>query len=72
MWRDWAGSLEDVGYTVQSTFVYVDKKQPSSQVVPEVIKPLRSKTKVVHPEYSRVHVGVDQVDRRLTSALEII
>jgi hypothetical protein len=39
MWHDWAGSLEDVGYTVQSMFVYVDKKQPSSQVVPEVIKP---------------------------------
>jgi hypothetical protein len=37
----------------------------------KVVKVRRSGDKVVHPEYSVVHVGVEMVDSRLASALGI-
>jgi hypothetical protein len=70
MWPEWQTGL--LGFTVQSTFIYIDKNQPSTEVVPEFNRDLRYKTKAVNPEYRRVHVGIEQVDRRLASALGII
>jgi hypothetical protein len=72
MWSDWVTGLTEAGLVVQSTFIYIDRKQPTAEVVPEVVKVLRNATKVVHPEYRRIHVGIEQVDRRLASALGIV
>jgi hypothetical protein len=72
MWQEWKTGLTVAGFTVELTFVYIDKTQPTAEVVPELAKGLWNVTKVVYPRYSRVHVGIEQVDRRLASALGII
>ena len=71
LWSTWTPPIFSAGFDVQSTFVWIDKKQPSEHVEPKLVKALRSGDKVVHPEYSVVHVGVEMVDRRLASALGI-
>jgi hypothetical protein len=71
MWWDWVRPLEDAGFRVQSTFVWIDQNQPTDQIEPAVTKELRSGTKVVRPEYRVVRVGIEHIDRRLASALGI-
>ena len=71
LWSTWIELLTSAGFIVQSTFVWIDKKQPSDHFEPELVRALRSGNKVVHPEYSVVHVGVEMVDSRLASALGI-
>ena len=71
LWPSWIEPIESAGYSVQSTFVWIDKKQPSEHVEPKLVKSLRSGDKVVHPDYFVVHVGVEMVDSRLASALGI-
>ena len=71
LWSTWIQPIISAGFDVQSTFVWIDKKQPSEHVESELVKARRSGNKVVHPEYSVVHVGVEMVDRRLASALGI-
>jgi hypothetical protein len=70
-WSEWIEPIESAGYSVQSTFVWIDKKQPLEYVEPKLVKSLRFGGKVVHPKYSVIHVGVEMVDRRLASALGI-
>ncbi|KAF8327351.1 hypothetical protein F5887DRAFT_1274679 [Amanita rubescens] len=70
-WSTWTEPITSAGFTVHSTFVWIDKEQPSEHVKPEVVKELRSGHKVVHPEYSVIHVGVKEVYPRLASALDI-
>jgi hypothetical protein len=71
LWPTWIEPLISAGFTVGSTFVWIDTKQPSHHVEPELVKGLRSGDKVVHPEYSVVHIGVEMVDSKLASALGI-
>jgi len=71
LWPSWIEPIESAGFSVQSTFVWIDKKQPSEHVEPKLVKSLRSGDKVVHPDYFVVHVGVEMVDSRLASALGI-
>ena len=71
LWSTWIKPITLAGFSVQSTLVWIDKKQPSEDVKPKLVKSLRSGTKAVHPEYSVVHVGVEMVDSRLASALGI-
>ena len=52
-------------------FVWIDKTQPSNQVVPAIVEALRSGDKVVRPEYSVVLVGAELVDPRLGIVLGI-
>jgi len=70
-WSGWIEPIDSAGYSVQSTFVWIDKKQPSEDVEPKLVKSLRSGDKVVHPDYSVIHVGVKMVDQRLASVLGI-
>ena len=71
LWSMWTRPIVLAGFDVRSTFIWIDKKQPSEHVEPEVVKVLRSGKKVIHPEYSVVHVGVEMVDLTLASALGI-
>lgn len=71
LWPSWIEPITAAGFSVQSTFVWIDKKQPSEHVEPKLVRVLRSGDKVVHPEYSVVHVGVEMVDSRLASVLGI-
>jgi len=72
LWSTWIKPIVSAGFNVDSTFVWIDTKQPSEHVKSEVVKALRSGDKVVHPEYSVIHVGVEMVDQRLATALEIL
>jgi hypothetical protein len=69
MWRSWAKPIEDAGFTLESTFVWIDKKQPSDQIEPARVRKLKSQEIIVHPEYRVTHVGVEQVDPRLARSL---
>jgi hypothetical protein len=59
------------GFTVQSTIVWIDKKQPSKHVKCEQVKALRFNNMDIYPEHSVIHVGVESVDSSLASALGI-
>jgi hypothetical protein len=72
LWSTWTEPIVSAGFSVHSTFVWIDKKQPSDHVEREIVRMLRSGDKVVHPEYSVVHVGVEMVHSRLASALGIL
>ena len=71
MWERWVESLENAGFTVESTFVWIDKKQPAGHTGPQLVKKLWSGTKTIHPEYCSVHVGIGQVDPRLAIVLNL-
>jgi hypothetical protein len=71
LWSTWIKPIVSAGFSVSSTFVWIDKKQPSKDVQRELVKKLRSGKNVVHPKYSVVHVGVETVDPRLGSVLGI-
>ena len=72
LWSTWIKPLVSAEFSVDSTFVWIDTKQPSEHVKPKVVKALRSGDKVVHPEYSVIHVGVETVHRKLAIALKIL
>ena len=72
LWSTWVKPIVSAGFSIESTFVWIDTKQPSEHVKPKAVKALRSGNKVVHPEYSVIHVGVETVDRRLAIALNIL
>jgi hypothetical protein len=57
--------VEKAGFTVKSTFVWIDKKQPADHIAAQVVRKLRSGTKIVRPEHCSVHIGVGQVDHIL-------
>jgi hypothetical protein len=65
MWFSWVQSIEAAGFTVESTFVWIDKEQPSMQFQPALTKKLCSGGKVVQPEYYSTHVGIGQIDQKL-------
>ncbi|KAH9953864.1 hypothetical protein BGW80DRAFT_1451367 [Lactifluus volemus] len=66
LWPKWSEQIISAGFKVQSTFVWIDKKQPLEQV-----KVLRSHNKVISPKHSVIRVGVEKVDSKLASALNI-
>ena len=72
LWLSWTEPIVSAGFSVHSTFVWIDKKQLSDVVKPKVVRVLRSGDKIVHPEYSVVHVGVKSVNKRLASFLGIV
>ena len=71
LWSKWTEPIVSAGFKVRSTFVWIDKKQPSKYVKDKVVKKLRSGPKIVQPKYSVIHVGVKAVHPRLASALGI-
>ena len=71
LWSTWIKPIVSAEFSVDSTFVWIDTKQPSEHVEPKVVKALRSSDKVVQPEYSVIHVGVEAVHRKLAIALKI-
>jgi hypothetical protein len=71
LWPTWSQQLFSAGFNVQSTFVWIDKKQPSEHAELEQVRALRSGAKVIHPAYSVIHVGVESVNSGLASALGI-
>jgi hypothetical protein len=72
IWPSWIPPLVDVGFSVGSTFVWIDKKQPTTGSEPQVTRGTRSGTKIVSPEYKSIHIGIDQVDRPLAVKLGLI
>lgn len=72
LWPEWIKPIVSAEFSVESTFVWIDTKQPSEHVKPKAVKALRSGDKVVHPAYSVIHVGVETVNRRLAIALNLI
>lgn len=71
LWLTWIEPLVEAEFTVDSTFVWIDTKQPSEHVKPEVVRGFRSGDKVVHPTYTVIHVGVKTVHQKLAIALKI-
>jgi hypothetical protein len=71
MWWKWVAPLEKAGFTVKSTFVWIDKKQPAHHVSPEVVKELRSGPITLQPEHDCVHIGIGQVDPKLGATLGV-
>jgi hypothetical protein len=69
MWGEWAKPIESAGFTLESTFVWIDKKQPSDRIEPALVIAMGSKKKIVHPQYRVTHVGIEQVDRILARSL---
>ena len=69
MWREWVRPFEEGGYSVKSTFVWIDKKQPANHIEPALVKELRSGLKTMQPEYHSIHIGIEQVDQRLARIL---
>ncbi|KAM6491977.1 hypothetical protein JOM56_012615 [Amanita muscaria] len=72
LWSTWIKPIVSAEFSVDSTFVWIDTKQPSEHVRPKVVTALRSGDKVVYPEYSVIHVGVETVHRKLAIALKIM
>jgi hypothetical protein len=70
-WWDWVGhtGIGYLEYSVNSTFVWIDKEKPADNTKPEIVKMLRSGTKIVRPAYTSIHIGIEQVDQRLASVL---
>jgi hypothetical protein len=58
MCEDWVRSLKEAGYTVESTFVWIDKKQPVNRIKPQ-------------PRYLSMHIGIADVDPRLAATLSL-
>jgi hypothetical protein len=69
MWGEWAKPIKGAGFTLESTFVWIDKKQPSDRIEPTLVRATRSQKKIVHPQYRVTHVGIEQVDCRLARSL---
>ena len=70
MWKEWVAPIEMAGFTIESTFVWIDRKQPSEQIEPALVKEFRSGMKIVRPDYRVIHIGIEQVDRDLANALD--
>ena len=68
-WTTWIKPLVSAGFNIQSTFVWIDNNQPSDHTVPQLVKALRSGLKIIHPQFSVVHVSVEMVDPKLASHL---
>ena len=69
LWPAWIRPITSAGFSVDSTFVWIDPKQPSNHVEPHLGKTLRSgkkkKSSPLPPQYSVVHIGVELVDKSL-------
>lgn len=72
LWSKWIKPIVRAEFTVDSTFVWIDTKEPSQHVHRKTVRALRSGDQVVHPEYSVIHVDVETVDRKLARALKLI
>ena len=71
MWWEWVRPLEEAGYSVESTFVWIDKNQLANNTDLALVKELRSGIKLVRPEYHSVHIGIGQVDKKLSYILDL-
>lgn len=48
-WSGWIEPIESAGYSVESTFVWIDKQQPSEHIEPKLVKSLRSGIRLFTP-----------------------
>ena len=72
MWWEWVRPLEEAGFKVESTFVWIDPNQPADEIKDVVIKAFRHNEKTVRPGYRAKHIEVEKVDLKLASALGIV
>jgi len=71
-WRSWTKGITEAGFTnIATTFVWIDKKQPSSEAKPKVSRTTRQGTTAVHPGYQSIHVGIKDIDPTLAKRLGI-
>jgi len=63
-WQDWVHDLESNKWTLNSTFVWIDLKQPDEQLKQKKVLGLRSRDAEVHPEYTHRRVGLTSLDPR--------
>jgi len=67
----WIKPIQDQHFSIKTTFVWIDKKQPSTQVKELQTRTTRSGTKVLSPAYASTHVGIQEVDEELAQSLGI-
>ena len=66
-WGDWTEYLAD--FQVQSTFVWIDRVGPSENTVRQQKLVTRTRTILLNPQYTSIHVAVADVDQRLVEEL---
>jgi len=71
LWSSWTEPITSAGFEVESTFVWIDTIQSSEHAEPRLVKALRFGNKVIYPDYTVLHVGVEMVNKKLLSALGI-
>jgi hypothetical protein len=72
MWRDWTKEITDAGFSMITMFIWIDKKQPNTEMMPGRSTTTRKGTTEVHPPYESVHIGVVDVDRKLADRLKLL
>jgi hypothetical protein len=70
-WSSWIKPIQDAGFTIAATFVWIDKKQPNTEIIEARTRSMRSGTKVLWPEYTSTHIGIEEVDVGLARSLGI-
>ena len=69
-WRNWTKAITDAGFkNIETTFIWIDKKQPSCEEKTGTSRTTCQGTTVVHPSYKSIHVGIQAVDLKLARAL---
>jgi hypothetical protein len=71
LYPEWIKSFQSDGFTVDSTFVWIDEKGPNEEQKAEQSRKLRGRTIVLAPGHTSVHIGVRHVDKRLADQLAI-
>ena len=66
----WIRSIEEAGFVVNMTFVWIDKEQPSNELYSALTKHFRSRSLFARPAYVSTHIGIGQVDKQLAESLE--
>ena len=69
MWQPWTEQLENAGFTVSSTFVWIGKGELFEGFREEVVKSTRQGARLIQPEHRRMHIPIRMISRRLATAL---
>ena len=70
MYPNWIKPIEDEGFAVESTFVWIDKKEPSVQSHPGLSRNLHSGNRTVRCRYNSTHIRIGRVDEKLAKHLK--
>ena len=68
-WQEWVEGLTSEGWTVKSTFIWIDRKQPGGKCVERKTICLRRGDIEINPEYNVWWTGFAQLDSRFKQIL---